>query len=228
MSSSFKDISVSFVDEDKLASVAYDWRRKHELKFGDHFDVVEFLIHTFIPNRRRQTSLNFFDRNTPDDTPAYVTFSPDVINIDRSIWALANALSGYSQFIVGHEIGHLLFHSTLTKNFSSSPESQIKYFENERSAEWQANKFAEHLILPNYIVRQFASVNELIIHTKAWDIIAKSRYSKVFSPKLTRIDENFTDHLCVKCGGFQFKRNGFILKCTACQNESSIFKFVSE
>ncbi|WP_081631189.1 ImmA/IrrE family metallo-endopeptidase [Methylobacterium sp. 77] len=225
MSSPFRDIPVSFLSEDKIARIANEWRSLHEMTFGDDFCVVEFLIHTFMSNRTAALSIDTFDRDGTEQPPAHVSFKPDVINVDRSIWRRADMREGYPQFIVAHEIGHILLHSDIPKGYSKDSNSQIKYFENEHSAEWQANKFAEHLILPKSVVERYSNIGELIKFTGAWEAVAKTRFADVFRPKLVNIDADHVDSACEICGNLSFSRRGLILKCKTCKQERSLFVF---
>src|SRR6202011_6058679 len=105
--------------------------------------------------KKGRLGIEFFDRASGDGDPAYVTYSPLILHVDRKVWQRAKERDGYARFIIAHEVGHILLHNDYEHKFSHDPSVQINFAQDEYSSEWQANKFAAYFLLPDRIVRQF-------------------------------------------------------------------------
>lgn len=52
-------------------------------------------------------------------------------------------------------------HSFFAQAFSSNPALQLEFAEDEYSAEWQANRFADHLLVPTLVVSRYTDAASL-------------------------------------------------------------------
>jgi Zn-dependent peptidase ImmA (M78 family) len=96
--------------------------------------------------------IELFDAEKFDD-PAYVTHKPRTLHVDRTIWANAKKGGSHENYILAHEIPHLLFHEHATMApFSNDPAVRLKPFVKEESAEWQADTFAKHLMISDELL----------------------------------------------------------------------------
>jgi DNA-directed RNA polymerase subunit RPC12/RpoP len=114
--------------------------------------------------------------------------------------------------VVAHEVGHLVLHDYSAQAFSSDPSLQIRFAENEHSAEWQANKFADYFLLPDEVVLRFDDIELLVIFCEVPRILAKERVSAVRTAR----GSSATGDACARCGNFTLVRNGVSIKCDTC------------
>jgi Zn-dependent peptidase ImmA (M78 family) len=209
------DYKVTYTREESIAKTAANWRQRHNSLHKHTFDITEF-VETMLRTHPKGKSLKiqFYDRNFKQDDPAYVTFKPVVtLHIDRKIWNDAKSGDGYARFVIAHEIGHVVLHDHSAQAFSSDPSFQIRFAEDEHSAEWQANKFAEHFLLPDEIVEHFDDEELLIIFCEVPRILAQRRLAAV---RAVRRTSAITGDACARCGNFTLVRNGDSIKCDTC------------
>lgn len=216
--SELQDRYVDFLSESRIAECAHSWRCAHGNSYAWRFDVVDFLLNTFMKRFKGGLELKLFKRNSPKDVLAYATFKPNILHVDENIWALAKAGSAYAQYIIAHEIGHFVLHSNLPKGFSSDPGHQITYAENGHSAEWQANTFAGYLQLPTAVVEQFDHSDEIIEMCEVWDVIAESRFSAVHAKRIHLLAQPTAGEACANCGNFSLIRRGTEVTCKFCKS----------
>jgi hypothetical protein len=117
---------VAFKSEETIAAIAARCWAASEDSRPFTFDVVGFLknvligrsIDTIVRTRGRKKgklSIKFFDREFPQEDPAYVEFDPSqrdnyvTLHVDRRIWQLAENGDSYACWVLAHEIGHILF-----------------------------------------------------------------------------------------------------------------------
>lgn len=55
-------------------------------------------------------------------------------------------------------MGHIVLHDHHAKSFSKDPSDQLRFADDGQSAEWQANTFARHFLLPNSVVQKIGDV----------------------------------------------------------------------
>jgi len=113
-----------------------------------------------------------------EDAEAYTEFNPAHIAVRASVYSLARKYDGRSRMTLAHELGHLVMHVSdgPRPRATAKLRSELRPFE---SAEWQANKFASLFLMPEHIVRQFASVGELVANCKVSNQAASIRFNEV-------------------------------------------------
>jgi hypothetical protein len=163
MSNRRRDYIVKFLREEEIERIALTWLHEAGVLNRPNFNIVYFVTGFLSRRLRKKGPLNFrfFDAG-PDDDPAFVTFNPLTLHVDREIWEWADQGDPKARFVIAHEIGHLILHDHFATAFSDDPEVRIKSFPNEYSAEWQANTFAYYFLLPTHIVTAYDDVETLI------------------------------------------------------------------
>jgi hypothetical protein len=211
------DHKVTYTTQETIAVIAANWRKRHGSSGKRTFNIIEFIETTLtICLKGKSLRIEFYNRDFEQDNPAYVIFHPSepivTLWVDRKIWEDAKSGDGYARFVLAHEIGHIVLHDHSAQAFSNDPALQIRFAENEHSAEWQANKFAEYFILPDEIVLHFDDVELLVIFCEAPRILAKQRVAALRAARrsLTLGDA------CDRCGNFTLVRNGTAIKCDTC------------
>lgn len=156
-----------------------------------------------------------------DDRKAYVSYKPLTLNVQRGIWRSAELGDPDSEFVLAHEIGHLVLHRDFEKAFSSAGEDLTQAMGKERSAEWQANTFADYFLCPDkHIVRFVNDPQTAAIMLNISVDLAEHRAMQVsrFGPTIPVAVEG---DLCSQCNNFTLIAHGVAVRCITCQSEYS-------
>lgn len=218
------DYKVPFRSEDIIADAAVACRQITPTSLHPYaFDVVglvEILVTRGVEavfslggKKKGHLRIEFFERDSNWDDPAFVTFNPVTLNVDREIWAKAKAGDSYARSVIAHEIGHIILHDHNAKAFSSDKTARINFTgSQEDSAEWQAHTFMGHLLLPTATVRKFNDRVLLAGLCNAPDSLVDERLLTVrnMKPSLNCCEEN---DYCRTCGEYAFVENGICKRC---------------
>jgi Zn-dependent peptidase ImmA (M78 family) len=219
-----RDHHVSFRSEETIAQIAISLRNTHGSACEPSFDITDLVKNTLPKLLKLQKKgllkIEFYDCCFIGDDPAYVSFNPLTLHVDNKIWTEAKAGDGYARFVIAHEIGHLILHDHSAKAFSRGKSDQIRFSDNEHSAEWQANTFAGHLLLPTPVVQKLNNLTVITIVCNVGERVALDRLHAVRKDE-ERKNRIFDGECCTQCGNFSLKRNGTLLKCGVCPNTFS-------
>jgi Zn-dependent peptidase ImmA (M78 family) len=233
-----KNYKVPFKSEETIADFAARcWAissQQRPLTFG----VVEFIksvlveegIDAVVTTRGRKKgklAIKYFDREFPQDDPAYVEFARDqrdnyvTLNVDREIWRRAEFGDSDACEILAHEIGHILLHDHFANAFSSDKDGQKLFAgtSKEDFAEWQAITFAGHLLIPTRVARRYSNSQILSAVTNSPERLAKERLAAILNEKKI-LDRSYEGEMCGVCGGFTLVREGRRLTCDNCGTSS--------
>jgi Zn-dependent peptidase ImmA (M78 family) len=212
-----RDHHVNFRSEASIADLAYGLRDAHDSREQPRFNVVKFVQQTLPAHlktlRKGALKIEFYDVAFKQDDPAYVSFNPLILNVDRKVWADAEAGEDYPRFVIAHEIGHIVLHDYSAKAFSRDKADQIKFDDKEHSAEWQANTFAGHFLLPDPVIRKIDNVSLLASVCQVPEALALERLL-VVRKEQQRKNRIFQGGFCSECGNFSLVRTNTLLKCT--------------
>jgi Zn-dependent peptidase ImmA (M78 family) len=211
-----RDYKVPFCTEETLARFA-DRLRKQARRTGRYTIDIVGLIERFLTDyfaQRGGLKIEFFDADKFDD-PAYVKYQPLTLHVDRRIWEDARRGLDYAIFILAHEIAHLLFHDHMAVAFSYDENSTIKWCMDEERAEWQADRFAKHLTMPDRVLLK--TIDPYLIAILC-NVDEKVAIERVASYKKTgpMLHITYDGEPCGECGNFTLVRNGTCLECDTC------------
>ncbi len=96
--------------------------------------------------------------------------------------------------------------------FSTSPEDQIKFAPKGNSAEWQANAFAAHLLLPSHIVAIIDDLQGLV----ACGVNKNLAQERLSAERRAKCATTYNGDACPRCGNFTVVRIGNWIKCDTC------------
>ena len=172
------DFPVSPRSARQIEDIALAWR--HALGVGDTWapDMVS-LVESELPKLLPTPfALVVRDDAEMDGVEAYTEFNPAHIAVRASVYTLARKFDGRSRMTFAHELGHLVMHVSDGPRPRALERSRrkLRFFE---SAEWQANKFASLFLLPEHVVRQFSSVDELVAGCRVSRQAAEIRFNEV-------------------------------------------------
>ena len=89
------DYKVTFTREEQIATIAASWLDAHA---SERRYITEFVENTLTKRLRKKDRLKieYFDRTCKYDEPAYVTFRPLTLHVDRAIWYARAAMPARS------------------------------------------------------------------------------------------------------------------------------------
>lgn len=203
------DYKVKFRSEAFIADVARACR-KIGTKLGSRYVdlqviLVELQAHGVesiyaIPGMKKKGRLTI--EIVDDDqlsTEAQVQFSPRLIlRVQGSIWKKFQEGRSKEREIIAHELGHILLHNDEAKPFSQDGTKQINFADNEDSAEWQAHRFADHLLIPIHVALEINDIDRLAFICNVTESFATERLAAVKTIK--RPLNPISTESCMHCG----------------------------
>lgn len=213
-----KDYHTRHRSERTIAMIAMKWREAAGIDTEHTFNIVAFvecvLAKKYSKNGSRLT-IEFYDKEFPEDDPAFVTYEPLTLNVDRKIWSDAKEGDPYARYVIAHEIGHIVLHDKSELAFSKEGDRQLKFDDPEHSAEWQANTFAAYFLVSDKSARRAHDPQVLAIVCNVDPRLAYSRFVNLRKRGPVQID-SYDGDACPECANFTLVRNGTCLKCDTC------------
>jgi hypothetical protein len=149
--------------------------------------------------------------------PAWVEFSPALtLSVQKTVWR--KFIEGYSKEceIIAHEIGHIVLHDSTALPFVGDKELYLKFTGSQEDfAEWQANTFAEHLLIPDSTIQKYMNTEKIAYYCNTENAYAKERLAR-YIKSLKPITTVFDDNPCPRCGDFTFSTLKNPPKCSSC------------
>src|SRR5208337_363910 len=203
MKPSLKDHKVRFTTESEIRAAAIRFRLLTGSLGRPDFnisDCVRFLTRNDLYGWGK-LELNYID-STGWPTAYVVLGSKRSLNIQYEVWREADEGIPQARFIVAHEVGHLVQHDHYAQQFSGEKSKWISF--DEESGEWQANKFAEHVLILEDDVHNYVTPLSISIHCAVEYEVAKRRLGKSFK---------YSGECCQECGNFSLVRKCEWVKC---------------
>jgi predicted metalloprotease len=210
-----RDHKVLIKSREAIARIAMAWWTAAE-KRGHSFNVCDFVLGNLTERftSKGRLQIEFYDRCKGDD-PAYVTFKPLTLHVDRKIWKSAGEGEVYARYIIAHEIGHIVLHDEFAVAFSDEEAAQLKYLQDEESGEWQANVFAGYFLAPDHVALKLQDADVLAGLCVITDELAAKRLKEAKNGKV-KLNPTYEGEMCGWCGNFTLARNGNTTNCDTC------------
>jgi hypothetical protein len=207
-----RDHRVRIKSREYIAGIAMSWWSLANRQ-GQHFNICDFVLGplTHRYSSKGRLVVEFYDACVGDD-PAYVTFKPLTLHVDRHTWNLANNGVSYARYIIAHEVGHIVLHDEFAVAFSDEEAAQLKYLQDEESGEWQANTFAGFFLVPDYVALKLADADIIAGLCVVTNELAQKRLVDARNAK-TVVVPSYEGAICSECGNFTLVRNGACMKC---------------
>lgn len=178
--------------------------------------MVQFIRQVLQPEVSNTKKLIINVAKQGDGPPAKVTFSPLTLHVSPVVWRHAELYnSPLERYILAHECGHVILHDGNAKGFSSDKETRVSSVEKFRSAEWQADRFADFLLMPTPVAERYTCAKELGIRSGVPEEMAALRLQHVSEFWLTH-GEAFGHDYCSNCLSTETLRIGSRTKCKVC------------
>src|SRR5689334_5900742 len=174
-----RDHYVGFRSERSIAQIAQELRDAGCARNDYAFNIVEF-VEQVLPEQLRgskkgKLKVELYEMKFKYDDPAYVTYEPLTLHSDTTVWNDARFGDDYAREIIGHEIGHVVLHDRSAKAFSNDKSAQLSFADDGQSAEWQANTFLDHFLVPDAIVRELREVAKIAAFCQVTETLALRR-----------------------------------------------------
>jgi hypothetical protein len=215
-----RDHRVRIKAREDIAKIAMSWWNA-ATKRGNSFNICEFVVETLTKRftNKGRLRIEFYERGTADE-PAFVTFRPLVLHVDRKIWNAAGLGDTYARFVVAHEIGHIVLHDEFAVAFSDDEAAQLGYLDDEESGEWQANIFAGHFLAPDHVVLKLCDTDLIAGLCVISDDLAVKRYTEAKNAKKV-LHQKYDGDMCAECSNFTLVRSGYKTTCDTCGHNAS-------
>jgi hypothetical protein len=210
----FGDYWVQPLDERSIEGIANEWRAlAHELFGGDFFNVVDFVNKVFQRRHHRgqRLAIKFMAKDHPGP-PAKVSYGPLVLHVRVDVWEAARNGEAWARYIIAHECGHIVLHDHTAKGFSTPTAQRLPPAERLRSAEWQADKFADYLLAPTLVIERQNTVWEAAVRCGIPHDVAERRVTEVDNYWKAEACLHDTEE-CSKCHGYEGRRIGARIRC---------------
>lgn len=149
--------------------------------------------------------------------PAFVKFAPRLtLFVQDGVWSRFKEGRARERVIIAHEIGHIMLHDDEAKPFAPGEEYQTRFVQDEYYAEWQANKFADHLLIPTRLAQRLNDEEKIAFTCNVPEDFAANRLSDVRKIKAPLVATSGDP--CPTCGNFGL----FGDKCTSCGCSSAL------
>jgi Zn-dependent peptidase ImmA (M78 family) len=96
-----------------------------------------------------------------DGIEGYTAFSPPMIALPDTGYFDLIAGKPRARWTAAHELGHLFLHEATTKHRDTASVANQIIGHAYNSAEWQANRFASEFLMPEHVVSEFTSAEEI-------------------------------------------------------------------
>lgn len=208
------DFWVQPLDDAKIEEIANDWRAlAHQLFGGDFFNIVDFfnLVFQRRHHRGQRVSIKFMEKDS-SGPPAKVSFKPLTLHVKVDVWEAARQGEAWARYIIAHECGHIVLHDDFAKGFSSPDARRLPQSEYLRSAERQADKFADYLLAPTLIIERQRTAWEAAVRCGIPNAIAQRRLDEVEALWKSEALPQPTEQ-CSTCLGFEGRQLRGRIRC---------------
>lgn len=206
-----KDHKVSFKSIETIDDIASMIRNSFRIPTFHGFDVISYLLSLKTRNvpSKGHLLINFFEMQV-GGVPAKVTFNPLTLHVDQEIWAEAKLGEPGARRILAHELGHIILHDHYALPFSGEKGVWLR---EEESAEWQADRFADCILLSIEDLTLCEPASKIAIHFGVEIDVVNRRLKYQFKN---------VSIFCSWCSNMAFAMGGKYFKCNSCGSSGCI------
>lgn len=138
------------LNEKQISDIAYKLRDLIGMKKQYKFPIVEFV--EIVLSRIDDTyGFNVTEIDDPEIDGMYAFYNPreNEMTIRSDVYEQALNGDGTSRFTIAHELGHYILHRKGVRLCCISDDFEVS---EKYDPEWQANKFAVALLMPEYLI----------------------------------------------------------------------------
>lgn len=223
-----RDNPAAYRREEVIAEVAARTRALCDRSRSLTFRITDF-VHALRVRMTQPFDLEIFPAGPDRVDPAFVRMEWDPRNpkgstrislhVSNVTWTRSEEGDPRSRFVIAHELGHIILHRNDISYFSDQTLPELQYLPSERRAEWQANTFAKHLLLPADIARELREKDAILELCQVEEWLADEVLADVRD--LDRRTRRQEGDLCTSCGNFTLARCGDTLVCDICGSRTT-------
>lgn len=141
---------VESLNEKQISDIAYKLRDLIGMKKHYKFPIVEFVENVLL-SLDDTYGFNVAEIDDPEIAGMYAFYNPkeNEMTIRSDVYEQALNGDGTSRFTIAHELGHYILHRKGIRMCSISDDFEVN---EEYDPEWQANKFASAILMPEYLI----------------------------------------------------------------------------
>jgi len=216
------DYHVPYLSEDSIAIVANACWRIGAVPGSTHVSLQTILdelqahgVESIFELRGRKLkgrlTIEIVDDDFYEDL-AYVQFAPRLtLFVQRSVWARFREGRSEERVVIAHEIGHIMLHDNEAKPFSRDKSKEIQFKDGDddgHSAEWQANRLTDHLLVPTSVAQALNESVAISVRCNVPEKFADERLSNVRKVK-KKLNNCSSGEPCPCCGNFSISSEQF-------------------
>jgi hypothetical protein len=201
------DCIVGFRTEESIKASAEHVRAVLDVSGRPDFRIIDCFRRLVSESLLKSGPLKLRRFKTCDETvPAFISFKLELtLNISEDVWEDADENLPWPRRVLAHELGHICLHDHYALPFSGQQEKWVPV--DERSGEWQADRFLEYYLVSDADVYNYVTPNSIAAHCAVEYEVALRRLGRKF---------RFAEDICPSCGNLTTVRSGTILKCDTC------------
>jgi hypothetical protein len=154
------DIYVQGMSRQNIEEIALAWREALSVE-SSWAPELSAILERKLPTLWPDFSLIVRPDTEMVGVEGYTTFSPPMIVLPDTGYQDLVRQRHRARWTAAHELGHLFLHEATTKHRDTDPVVNKTIDRAYNSAEWQANRFASEFLMPEHVVSQFESAEEL-------------------------------------------------------------------
>jgi hypothetical protein len=213
----FSDRKVPLLTARQIKAIVKDLLVRCGMEGLVSIDIVRLIEGYLVPHLPGGLRIEFYDQ-VEGQPPAYVSYNPLTLSVDREIWRDAKEGEPGARNILAHEIGHIVMHKRDDLGYSFGKGSQLKAPPEDESAEWQANVFGHFLMVTdNALIEKMPLLHKAAdIGAPVWVVASVLNYDEARDIFTFVAAPTYGGDLCGECGNFTLSRGGVNLCCEAC------------
>ncbi|MER9668914.1 ImmA/IrrE family metallo-endopeptidase [Mesorhizobium sp. M0203] len=146
-----------------VEQVAAAWRQALRIPMDCQAPDMVALLENEMPKLFGHFALLVKEDHRMSGAEGYTAFAPPKIVLSESTYLDACNFGGRGRWTAAHELGHLVQHeSAVPMERAPAKYSKMKELPAYASAEWQANAFAAAFLMPEWLIREFTSISEVV------------------------------------------------------------------
>lgn len=211
------DRKVPYRSARQIKSIVQDLLARCGMQGLLKIDIVRLIENYLRPSLEGGLKIKFYNQ-AGGQLPAYVSYDPLTLNVDREIWTDAKHGEPGARYILAHEVGHIVMHKHNDLGYSFGDGSQLKAPPEEERAEWQANVFAHFLMVTdNALVEDMPLLQKAVdISAPIWVVASVRQYDAARDIFTFATAPDYGGDPCGECGNFTLSRRGVALNCETC------------
>ena len=213
----FSDRKVPYRSARQIKGIVQDLVARCGMQGLLSIDIVRLIEGYLKPKLEGGLKIELYDQ-VKGQPPAYVSYEPLTLHVDREIWGDARQGEPGARYILAHEVGHIVMHKHHDLGYSFGEGPQLQAPPEEERAEWQADVFGHFLMVTdNALIEDAPLLHKAAdIGAPIWVVANVRQYDAARDIFVFIAGPAYAGDPCGGCGNFSLSRQGLELKCETC------------